>query len=301
MKRLLLTLFCLLTLMGDSRAQETHTLSSVEIALWPEYDRPEMLVIYSGLFASDSSLPSPVEIRIPASVGQPAAVAYIGEGGQLLNQPYDTRAEGDSLVISFEPSTAGFHVEYYAPLPVDETGQRSFTYEYTADYPLTTLGLEVQAPPTAEDFVLEPAAESVFQKSDGLTYHQVTAGPMAQGEARSWVIAYQRSGSELTIESVATAEAPAEPQAVAGGDEDGSAVLIFAVAFVALVAVGASAFWLGKHTQSAAEAPSRPRRKSNRSERRSDREKALFCHLCGAQLRSDSEFCHKCGAAVRKT
>ena len=100
MKRFLLTLaFCLTILSWPTLAQDAPALSSLEIALWPEYDRPEVLVIQQGLFASDTSLPVPVEIRIPARVGQPTAVAYVGEGGQRFNQEYTTRVEGDEKIL----------------------------------------------------------------------------------------------------------------------------------------------------------------------------------------------------------
>jgi hypothetical protein len=75
------------------------------------------------------------------------------------------------------------------------------------------------------------------------------------------------------------------------------------------VAVGAGAFWLGKQTQPAAVAPrgrsdrqAGRRRASPQQPVRSGRARdgALFCHQCGASLRSDSEFCHKCGTQVHE-
>ena len=130
MKKLFLTLaFCLTILTVPVLAQdaqpvpgESPTLAELQIALWPEYDQPGVLVIYRGLFAPDTTLPAPVEIRIPASVGQPTAVAYVDDSGQRFNQQYTTRIENDQLVVSFELPTLGFQLEYYDELPVDSTG-----------------------------------------------------------------------------------------------------------------------------------------------------------------------------------
>lgn len=80
MKRLLLTLVVLATWAGPVLAQDTPSLSNLEVALWPEFDRPEVLVIYRGLFAPETPLPLLVEIRIPARAGEPTAMAYVGEG-----------------------------------------------------------------------------------------------------------------------------------------------------------------------------------------------------------------------------
>jgi hypothetical protein len=60
MRRFLVTLaFCLVFLGLPAQAQDTPTLSSLDIAFWPEYDRPEMLVIYQEMFAPETRLPVP--------------------------------------------------------------------------------------------------------------------------------------------------------------------------------------------------------------------------------------------------
>jgi hypothetical protein len=319
MKRLLLTLILTLTvLVGSLRAQEVPTLSSLEISLWPEYDRPGVLVMYRGLLSADTPLPVQVDIRIPARVGQPSAMAYVGEGGQRFNQEYTTRIEDDWLVVSFELATLGFQLEYYDELSVDSTGKRQYEFDFVADYDTAELNLEFQVPPTAEGFVLEPFADSVVQQGDGLTYHLVQVGPLEQGDTKSWSLTYQKSGSELTVSASAQSVTPAPLAPVSSDATDNSTVLIFLVAFVALIGVGAGAFWLGRRTQPLSEslpAASRPqglqagprkRRGSGRgtqSQRQPsppDSGSAMaFCHQCGAELRSDADFCHKCGAAVR--
>lgn len=304
MKRFVLSLVVGLALLaGVTQAQERPTLSSMDISLWPEFDRPEMLVIYRGLFAADTPLPVPVEFRIPASAGQPNAVAYVGEGGERLNQPYTTRSEGDELIVSFELPTLGFQLEYYTALDVDSAGQREFAFTYPADYATTELRLDAQVPLGAQGFAIDPPATSVTQETDGLTYHLVSAGPLAQDEAQSWTITYQKSDSALTADSLAQAGAPDEAVPPPAETEDSSTVLIFVIAFVALLAVGGTAFWLGRHTQPTPEplsqaAKQRKRRGSGKGEQALEGG-TTFCHQCGALLRYDSEFCHKCGTAIR--
>lgn len=314
MRPILLTLlFCLVILAGPALAQDTPSsesapaLSSLELALWPEFDRPEVLVIYRGLFAPDTPLPVPVEIRIPARVGAPTAVAYVGEGGQRFNQEHTTRVEGDQLIVSFELDAQGFQLEYYDDLPVDPTGQRSYTYSYVADYPTAVLSLEFQVPPTAEGFALDPAADSVTQQGDGLTYHLVQVEALQAGDAQSWDLFYQKDNEDLTVSAFAQPEtsAPAAPPPEA--NTDNSTVLIFLIAFVALVGVGAGAFWLGRRTLPDVEpSPPPPKRRQRRGSGRGPQppisttgQQTVFCYKCGAHLRQDSEFCHKCGAAVR--
>jgi hypothetical protein len=319
MKRFLLALaICLALLSGSAAAQDAQpssegapTLSNLEIALWPEFDRPEMLVIYRGVFSSDTPLPVAVEIRLPAAVGRPTAVAYVGETGDRFNQEYTTRIEGDSVVVSFELATPGFQLEYYDELPTDSGNQRSYTFGYAADYPIAALNLEFQVPPTAEGFALEPPADSVVLEADGLVYHLVQAGTVAQGETGTWALAYLKDNADLTAEGFAQTEPPAAAPAAAPTAEstDNSAVLIFLIAFVALFGVGAGAYWLGRRVEPPSRTAPPPKRSKRRGSGRGPQQHqarspsegitTLFCHKCGTQLRADSEFCHRCGATVR--
>ena len=306
MKRLLILALSLVILAGHVQAQEEPTLESLEIALWPEFDRPEVLVIYRGLLDADVPLPAPVEITLPARVGQPTAVAYVDEAGQRFNLQYTTRVEGDRLVVAFELGTPAFQLEYYDALPVDTSGKRTYTYAYTADYPTTSLLLEFQEPLTAQGFVLAPPADTVIEGAYGLSYHLIQAGAIASGDAREWTLSYVKDNSDLTAAGLPEAPAPdtAAPGTIAGADPT---IWIFLVAFVALIAVGVTGYWLGHRTQQASHAvqpaPQRQKRRGSGQGDRSQRPPAVsdarFCHHCGAELRSDSIFFHECGASVR--
>ena len=282
-------------------------MTSLTISLWPEYDRPELLVIYRGQFAGDASSPLPVELRIPAVAGRPQAVAYLNDQGDLLSLEYTTRTEGDWLVIAFELPTRDFQLEYYSPLPGSpEPGQRTFAYTYSADYAVAALDFKVQEPLDSQGFKLEPAADSVIQEVDGLNYHVTAAGPLRQGDTATWSLSYEKTGSGLTVDAFQPTETPtvAPPPTASGESKGVSGILIAVVALIALTAVGAGAYWLGKRAQPVPPpaAPSK-RRRSGQGKRPAQptAQDAGFCYKCGARLRSDADFCHQCGAAVRKS
>jgi len=284
-------------------------MTSLTISLWPEYDDPALLVIYRGQFAGDASSPLPVEFRIPAEAGQPGAVAYLAEQGDLLTLEYTTRTEGAWLVVAFELPTRDFQLEYYTPLPGSPApGQRSFTYAYVADYAVAALDFKVQEPLSSQGFKLEPAADSVEQ-IDGLSYHVTTAGPLKQNGAATWSISYEKTDSGLTVgasgsEPTETPTAAAVSPAASGAGKGVSGILIAAAALIALAAVGVGAYWLGKRAQPAPP-PAAPSRRRRGGQKRRPAQPAAqdagFCFKCGARLRPDADFCHQCGAAVRKS
>ena len=291
-------------------AQESPAMTNLTISLWPEYDDPALLVIYRGQFAGDASSPLPVEFRIPAEAGRPGAVAYLDEQGQLLTLEYTTRTEGDWLVVAFELPTRGFQLEYYAPLPGSPApGQRTFTYTYVADYAVATLDFKVQQPLSSRGLKLEPAADSVIQEADGLSYHVTAAGPLKQGDTASWSVSYEKTDSGLTVgasgsEPTETPTAAAVSPAASGAGKGVSGILIAAAALIALAAVGVVAYWLGKRAQPAPP-PAAPSKRRRGGQKRRPAQPAAqdagFCFKCGARLRPDADFCHQCGAAVRKS
>lgn len=293
-----------------SHAQEPPTLATLELALWPEYDRSAVLVIYQGEFAADTAFPIPVEIRIPARVGLPTAMAYVDEMGQRYNQAYTTQQDGDWTLVSFALEAARFQLEYYDTLSIDSTGKRSYAFDYVADLPVDALTFEVQVPPTAYEFVLDPAATSVAPEMGGLIYHSIQIDSVEQGDAQSWTFSYQKDNQALTDPPAEPTMAPpvASPAAGTAGQSTG---LIVAVGLVSLAAVGAGAFWLGRNTQSSpAPAPAAPRSGKKKGSGRGTAPRprppakaadpgVLYCYRCGTQMRSDAQFCHKCGAPVR--
>ena len=284
-------LFLLLCLAAPANALDSApppgaapALATLSVALWPEYDRPEMLVIYWGEFADDVSLPVAVEWRIPATAGGPSALAANDPEKGLLNLDYTSREEGDWLVLSFELSTPGFQVEYYAPL-VESGDERSYVFAYPGDYPVWAFSLSAQQPRTAQQFALEPAASAVSEGADGLTYHEVQGVPLAQGEARSWTVRYVKADALLSSPAEEPAQAAATPPPAGAAGTGDSTVWIFLIAFVALAAVGAGAFWLG--------------RRSGSSPSEGAEGQAPYCHVCGARIPVDARFCPKCAAPVR--
>jgi len=303
-------LLWLLVGVTTSQAQGAPTLSNLELALWPEYDRPAVLVIYQGEFATNTVLPIPVEIRIPARVGLPTALAYLDEMGQRYNQAYTTRQEGDWTVVSFSLETTRFQLEYYDTLPVDSTGRRSYTFDYVADYPIAAFTFKVQVPPTAQGFVLDPAASSAAPEMGGLVYHSVQIDAMAQGDSRGWTFSYQKNNNALTNPPVEPTVTPI-PALPTGGTTGNSTVWIVVVGLASLVAVGFGAFWLGRNMQTPpAPAPVTRRSGKGKGSRAGSAPRPrppvqaadpgiLYCYRCGTQMRSDAQFCHKCGAPAR--
>ncbi|MHB1119312.1 MAG: hypothetical protein ACYC11_04545, partial [Bellilinea sp.] len=77
MRRLILVFFIIagLFLARPIQAQSDLVLESMDIGLWPEYDRPDVLVIYRMTLANEVPLPAQMSIRIPREAGAPYNLA----------------------------------------------------------------------------------------------------------------------------------------------------------------------------------------------------------------------------------
>lgn len=94
-------LFCLLFLTlllpGVVLAQSSAPLADLNIALWPEYDRPEVLVIFRGRVADNTPLPAALTFKLPATTETLHAIAYAREE-QEATATIDTTCLGNTLL-----------------------------------------------------------------------------------------------------------------------------------------------------------------------------------------------------------
>ncbi|MFO7564073.1 MAG: hypothetical protein R6X02_15610, partial [Enhygromyxa sp.] len=111
MKKLTLAflLIGILVLVPAVGAQAALSFDLVQIQFWPEYDRLEMLVIYTFELPAEQSLPVEMSVRIPARVGAPTAVAVL-EGIQLVTREYSVTEEGDWAVVTLTTDSPVVHM-----------------------------------------------------------------------------------------------------------------------------------------------------------------------------------------------
>ena len=108
--------------------QDTLLINQLQIDIWPEYDRPDVLVIYRIIVSSSNPLPIQMEMRIPLEANKPFNLAGKDINGMLYNLDYTTRMVGEWILVSFTTPSPEIQLEYYDPrLKINGT-LRSFEY-----------------------------------------------------------------------------------------------------------------------------------------------------------------------------
>ena len=257
MKRSALLMVVLLFLVGlipvlPALAQDNIQLAVLEVELWPEYDRSEMLVIYRGELADTVTFPTAVSLRIPSRVASPFVVAAQPLPDASVDEVnYENVESGEWRTITFETSGPRFQLEYYDSLPRTDDA-RAFAYTWPGDYAVNQMVVKFQQPPHSDNVTITPELpDAQVQPGDGLLYHIGVFGPLNAGETFSVDVSYTRSDDTLTVDllqamqpdSAGAAQPPvsdpfATPQA--GGTSEIDILIVVLVAVVSFLLGAAS-------------------------------------------------------------
>jgi hypothetical protein len=258
-------------------------LAKLQIEIWPEYDRPSAaLVILRGEIAADVPLPAAVSLRIAATSGGPAAVAYsTGAGGNLFSLKYDRRDASDFITLKFHTPGRFIQIEFYDPLVISGP-DRSYSYVWTGDLAAERLSMILQEPATASDLSVQPGLDATALGQDGLRYRSSELGAFQAGKRLDVKVRYTKTDPRTSVKIVKPESPESSPRPSAGPSE--AELAIWLVGGIAVLGLGvwAAMMW-------------RSRRKSVPAPQSSD---AGFCRKCGVPAASGDRFCSGCGTQL---
>ncbi len=325
LRKILLLLALLLWAQPIAAAQSPPIkLKSLQVELWPEYDRPETLVIYRAELAPTTPLPAQVTFRLPGHIADFHVVAIEREGVlvEVEREAIEWRSEGDQRLLTFSTPASKIQFEYYDPKILTRAGQRRQLHsDFVAPYEVEAATFQVQEPVQAENFTMTPPPASTFTGNDGLKYDTVQIAGLNSGEAFSLTASYERSTDELStqrLQSDTTEHAPdlsVAPEAPPNQNLTLGYSLI-GIGVVLLLGVGGYWWWSNRTNRATAQpapnttrlAPRRKRHVKSEPVKVADQPQPVtastlsssFCYHCGTALRDDANFCHVCGAERRQ-
>jgi zinc-ribbon domain len=287
-----------------AQAQGNVTLASAAVDLWPEYDRPNMLVIYHLTLSSQVSPPVELSVRIPSRVGDPHAVAVRQPDGALFSVVYEREVQGDWALITFTATSPDVQLEYYDPDLIQQDSARHYEFQWPGDYAVDSLVVSIQQPIGATDMRISPGMGNGQARQDGLVYYTAEVGALQAGEDFSVTMDYQKTSDELSASSL-TVEPSAPITDSTAGRMSIMQALPWALGVLGLVLILGGGIW---YWQSGRQTPSQ---ESQRRRRKtpppvsvvSTKEQAegefIYCHQCGKRASPNDRFCRVCGARLR--
>jgi hypothetical protein len=306
---LLLTMLMSLLLPLNVSAQNGVVFDKVEVAIWPEYDKPGALVIYHLALSPKVNLPADVSFRIPKAAGKPSAVAYQDVDGTLTNLNYTTTADGDWNRISFSTLAPLVQIEYYDPGLTKTGTKRNFEYRWPGDQAVNAMSVQVQQPLNASNMQITPSLGSGQQQKDGLVYYDKAVGELKAGTPFSVKLAYDKKDDTLSFSSQ-----PVQPAAPINASTPGrltfQEVLPWILGGLGLLLVAGGVLWYfissrdqrvpAGHRHRAAAVPARESRgRASEAGASTTTKEAIYCHQCGRRANAGDVFCRTCGTKLR--
>lgn len=287
-------LFCVVIAAGSVNAQAALQFEEMVIELWPEYDRPDVLIIYRAYLSPEVSLPAELTFQIPSDAGQPNAVAVRAEDGSLVTVDYDRVVRGDWADVIFVTPSQEIQFEYYDPSLVVDGNQRSFVFDWKSNFTSNLTILRVQNPAGATDMRITPPFSSSFRGSDGLLYYTHTLENLQEKGNFPIRIEYQRESDALSIEDKPVQPSvPITPGLFSGLGTWNILPYVLGSLGVALMITAGILYWrFGK------QGPGAERKRKPPSSEAGG--KANYCTRCGNKIHENDRFCRSCGAKLGK-
>lgn len=280
-----------------------QTLQLLAIDLWPDFDRPSMLVLLTGTLPAGTPLPA--EVTIPMTPGAELnAVARIDANNSMRDDVEYTLGTDSVTLIT---SDLRFRVEYYAPY--ETAGDtRSFRFDWLSDLAVEQATTVIQQPLAAPGIDIDPPpVNSAADRGDGMNYHTLAAQPIPAGERFVVDVSYDMPEPELSAsvlpsgQEQSTAPEPAVPTPV---EEGINWPLILAVAGGLLVVSAVT--WQVATSRSRSKRVVKPRPERSEAPRPKAKpptpphsSQAKFCHNCGQPTTAGDQFCRSCGTKLK--
>ncbi len=318
-KWLYLILFSALLLLPlPARAQSATKLSSLDVDLRPEYDKPSMLIIYRLTLSPSVSLPTDLSVRIPVEAGKPNAVAARQVDGTLIYINYTQQSSGSWTTVKLTATMPEIQVEYYDPRLTRQGNTRHFEFTWPGDFDIDALNIQVQQPYNATDMRISPSMNGT-QGSDGLTYYTAPIGSLKSGQTFKITMDYQKPDDSLSIEhmEVKTSQPVTSNNPIFSNFTSVMPyILLILGVILVLVAVGILLYWqFGKR-----DLAETPRRRKRTRAMLTDEEVngepgygpggesreavtaggSIYCPQCGRRASSGDRFCRSCGSRLRQ-
>jgi hypothetical protein len=281
-------------------------LDNVYVEIWPEYDKPSVLVIYHITLSAQVSLPAAVNIRIPAAAGKPSAVAWQSTDKALYDLKYETKPAGEWTEIQFSTPAPDVQIEYYDPGLKKTGAQRNFTFRWPGNYTVQNLSMQVQQPVNATNMKFRPDAGSGRPGALGLIYYSLLVGKVSTGKTFDLAVTYDKPDDSLTNSQQFQAAQPNQPlDSGTTGRVALDQFLPWGAGGLGLLLIAAGSIWYwktGRITSNKA-ATGRARHARTRSEKPAPAaekgDEATFCYQCGKKAAPGDAFCRACGTKLR--
>ncbi len=279
-------------------AQEDKiTIQSINVSLWPEYDRAEMLVIDHILLPANTVFPVQLDLLVPAN-SDVNAVAVGESSDQVTDRgvEYTTAKDGEWLVVSITATGPAIQLEYYDPNLKKDGDQRSYSYRWLSDYDVADFVAVFQEPFDATEFKSSLSLQDDgVHPNDNMQYYSSDVGAVPAGKELTFDVSYLKPTDTLSVSHLEVQPVDVNENTSGRVSLDKYLPYIIGGLGVILILGGLVYYWQSGRSGSK-KSRRRPRVRADHEEAQSD----VYCAQCGTRARGGDRFCRTCGSRIRQ-
>lgn len=275
------------------------TFEQLSVELWPDYDRPSLLVLLTGSLPSGTPLPATITLPLPPEADLNAVARISPTEGMIDDIDYT----GEAGQLTFATPDPDFRVEYYVPYQQDGD-ERTINFNWQSEIAIAAFQIRVQKPLFAGRLATTPEPASVTGQGQ-FEFYNFPVGPLAPGESSAVTVTYDLSNDQLSVFALGVPDSIAQPgSATQPGTIEPSAfdwpLLLILGGGLLVVAVLVWQFGLQRPSRVRKPRPRRSEPPAPLEARRPSDDAAAapevnFCRHCGQPVEPGDRFCHACG------
>jgi len=263
-------------------------IDTLDIDIWPDYDRASVLVLLTGTLPKDTLLPASVTLPLPKAARLNAVARIDSKDGSMKDDIFSSTDPPGTL--TFITPDLRFRVEYYLPYTVIEN-RRSFDYTWLAAVSVNYFQLRVQRPTSASILKTEPDTANVVRRGDGFDYHTFPVRAVQAGQSFSLRVDYKMTTAQLSATSLPPTNTNMQSPALPATPGSGINWALAAVVTGGLIIIGALIWQIASRRSSANLRKPVDLQVKKRSQ-------ANFCRNCGEPIDEADRFCRGCGSEL---
>ena len=299
---IVISLFSLVMPFPVNAAADEATISTLQIDIWPEYDRPAVLVTYRIRLSDDTILPASLSISIPKEASRPSRLAVQELDGMYYDINFTTEDQENEVIVTFTTPSQDVLLEFYDPRLTFSDTLRNYTLEWKNPYTVNALTVRVQQPVNTTSMTISPKMGSSRTGQDGLDYFLYLAGSLPPG--RAFIVSLEYEKPDFLLSSGLQSVSAVDPiTARTNGRTTISRAVPWAAAVLGIILIVSGGLW---YWQIGKRVPSRSSEVSVTSKNGISIKQAqqlisqtyMYCTRCGKRMQRIEKFCRECGKEV---
>ena len=278
-------------------AQNKVAIQSIDVSLWPEYDKAEMLVIDHVMLSDNTAFPVQVDFLLPAdAVLHTVAVGVSSDKVTDQGVEKTMAKDGEWLKVSITATGPAIQIEYYDPDLKKDGDQRSYSYRWLSDYAVADFVAVFQEPFDAKEFKSSLSLQDDgVHPNDNMQYYYSDVGAVPAGKELTFDVSYLKPTDTLSVSHLDVQPVGVNENTSGRVSLDNYLPYIIGGLGVILILGGLVYYWQSGRSGSK-KSRRRPRVRADHEETQSD----VYCAQCGTRARGGDRFCRTCGSRIRQ-